>query len=67
MTRKFIDCREFPSEMKCTIAISADDTDELINAAVAHAVSVHGEHDSPAFRAELRKAVHEMDARRKVA
>ncbi|EHS54156.1 hypothetical protein PDO_3747 [Rhizobium sp. PDO1-076] len=67
MTRKFIDCREFPSEMKCTIAISADSTDELVNAAVAHAVSVHGEHDSPAFRAELRKAVHEMAAARNVA
>ncbi|WP_159951481.1 DUF1059 domain-containing protein [Rhizobium sp. 18065] len=67
MARKFIDCREFPSEMKCSIAISADSTDELINAAVAHAVSVHGEHDSPAFRAELKKAVHQMEAPRNVA
>lgn len=67
MARKFIDCREFPSEMKCSIAISADNTDELVNAAVVHAVSVHGEHDSPAFRAELRKAIHDMEAPRNVA
>lgn len=67
MARKFIDCREFPSEMKCSIAISADNTEELVNAAVAHAVSVHGEHDTPQFRAELRKAIHEMEAPRNVA
>ncbi|MDR6756605.1 putative small metal-binding protein [Mycoplana sp. BE70] len=59
MGRKYIDCREFPSDMKCTIAISADSEDELINAAVQHAVTVHGEHDTPAFRAEIRKAVHD--------
>lgn len=67
MGRKFIDCREFPSEMKCTVAISADSMDELVNAAVVHAVSVHGEHDTPAFRAEIRKAVHEVEAPRNVA
>jgi len=59
MARKYIDCREFPSEMKCTIAISADGEDELIDAAVQHAVSVHGETDTPTFRTEIRKAIHE--------
>lgn len=59
MTRKYIDCREFPSDMKCTIAISADSESELIDAAVQHAVAVHGEHDTPKFRAEIKKAVHE--------
>jgi hypothetical protein len=29
MARKFIDCREFPSEMNCTIAISAESEKEL--------------------------------------
>ncbi len=57
--RQYIDCREFPSEMKCTIVISADGEDELINAAVQHAVSVHGEKDTPALRAEVKKAVHQ--------
>ena len=54
MARKYIDCREFPSEMNCTIAISADSEEELLEAAVQHAVTVHGHHDSPAFRKELR-------------
>lgn len=33
MSRKYIDCREFPSESNCTVAISADGEDELIEAA----------------------------------
>jgi hypothetical protein len=32
MGRKFIDCREFPSEMNCTLALSADNEDELLEA-----------------------------------
>lgn len=59
MTRKFIDCREFPSDMKCSVAISADSEKELVEAAVQHAVSVHKEKDTPAFRSEIRKAIHE--------
>lgn len=67
MARQFIDCREFPSDMKCTVAISADSTDELVNAAVQHAVAVHGEHDTPAFRKEIRKAIHQFEPARGVA
>jgi len=59
MARRYIDCREFPSEMKCTIAISADGEDELVNAAVQHAVAVHGGKDTPEFRSEVRKAIHQ--------
>ena len=54
MARKYIDCREFPSEMNCTIAIAADSEDELLEAAVQHAVAVHGHGDSPEFRNQLR-------------
>lgn len=54
MARKYIDCREFPSEMNCTIAISADSEGELLEAAVQHAVAVHGHVDSPEFRNQLR-------------
>ena len=57
--RQFVDCREYPSEMKCSVAISADTAEELINAAVQHAVSVHGEKDTPAFRAEVKKSIHQ--------
>ena len=55
MARKYIDCREYPSEMNCTIALSADSEDELLEAAVQHAVSVHGHADSAEFRQQLRQ------------
>ena len=55
MARKYIDCREFPSESKCSVAISADSEAELLDAAVQHAVSVHGHKDSPDMRGQLRK------------
>jgi predicted small metal-binding protein len=57
--RKYIDCREFPSESKCTIAISSDSEKELVDAAVQHAITVHGHSDTPEFRAQMRQAVHE--------
>ena len=55
MARKYIDCREYPSEMNCTLALTADSEDELLEAAVQHAVSVHGHEDSAAFREQLRQ------------
>lgn len=54
MSRKYIDCRDYPSEMNCTLALSADSEKELLEAAVQHAVAVHGHEDSPAFREQLR-------------
>jgi predicted small metal-binding protein len=59
MTMKYIDCREYPSESNCTVAISADSESELIDAAAQHAVKVHGHQDGPELRAELRKIVKE--------
>ncbi|CAH2901654.1 MULTISPECIES: DUF1059 domain-containing protein [Paraburkholderia] len=59
MTRKYIDCREFPSETNCTVALSADNEDELLNAAVQHAVSVHKHDDSPELRQQLKSLFHE--------
>jgi predicted small metal-binding protein len=54
MPRKHIDCRNYPSEMNCTIAISANSEKELLEAAVQHAVSVHGHKDTPEFRKQLK-------------
>lgn len=59
MSRKYIDCREFPSESNCTITISADSENELIDAAAQHAAQVHGHQDSPELRAQLKGAVRE--------
>ena len=57
MPRQYVDCREFPSDSKCTIAISADSEKELVDAAVQHAVAVHGHQDTPEFRAMLATAI----------
>lgn len=56
MTRKYIDCREFPSDMHCTVALSADSEKELLDAAVQHAVAVHHHVDTP----ELRKQIVQL-------
>lgn len=56
MIRKFIDCRNFPSENQCTVAIFADTEEELLEAAVQHAVAAHGHLDTPELRDQLRKA-----------
>ena len=56
MSRYSIDCRKYPSEKNCTVAISADNRKELLDAAAQHAVAVHGHQDSP----ELRKQIDGM-------
>lgn len=53
MSRQYIDCREFPSTMNCSIALSADNQQELLEAAVQHAVAVHGHADTPELRQQL--------------
>jgi len=55
MTRKYIDCREFPSDMNCTVALSADSDKELMEAAVQHAVAIHQHQDTPELRAQLQQ------------
>lgn len=55
MTRKYIDCREYPSDIKCSVAISADSDDELLEVAVQHACAVHGYKDSAELRGEIRR------------
>ena len=57
MDRKYIDCREYPSESGCTVAISADNETEVVEAAAQHAVKVHGHQDTPELRDQLRQMV----------
>ena len=52
--RKAIDCRDYPSDIGCTVALSADSDDELLEIAAAHAVASHGHTDSAELRAVLR-------------
>jgi len=59
MSRYYADCREQPSVSKCSIAISADSKEELVEAAVQHVVKVHGHEDSPELRNEILKGIKE--------
>ncbi len=56
MVRKFIDCRDFRSELHCSVAIFADTEYELLEAAVQHAISVHGHEDTPELRTQLKQS-----------
>lgn len=59
MGRKFIDCREMPSEVKCSLALVADTENEVLEAAVTHAVTVHHHQDTPELRSQIRSAIHD--------
>ncbi len=56
MGRRFIDCRQIESDMNCSVAISADTDAELLEAAVQHAVAVHGHKDSTELRTQIKSA-----------
>jgi predicted small metal-binding protein len=53
MARKYVDCRDMPSESGCDIAMSGSE-EHLMEAAVTHAVTAHGHEDTPELRAEIR-------------
>lgn len=59
MARKYLDCRDYPSDKNCSVAISADSESELLETAVQHACASHGHMDSPELRESLRKLFKE--------
>ena len=59
MGRKYIDCREFPSDANCTVALCADSDSELLEAAVQHAVAIHTHTDSPELRQQIQSLFKE--------
>ena len=53
MSRKVADCRDFPSEVSCTLTIAGEE-DEVIAAAAQHAAAVHGHEDDDELRTWLK-------------
>jgi predicted small metal-binding protein len=51
--RKSIDCRNYPSDNNCSLKISGRE-EEVLDAAVQHAVSAHGHRESAELRQEIR-------------
>ena len=62
MGRKYIDCRDYKGDVKCSVAISADSDEELIEAVVQHGHKVHGYEDTPEFRDKMKKEFKEGTA-----
>jgi predicted small metal-binding protein len=58
MPRKYVDCREMPSERNCDLAMSGSE-EHLVEAAVNHAVTAHGHEDTQELRQEITQALKE--------
>ena len=59
MGRKYIDCRDYPGDIECSLTLAADSEDELLEAAVQHGVTVHGYENTTEFREKIRKEFKE--------
>jgi predicted small metal-binding protein len=59
MTRYCVDCREHPSDVKCSLALSADTKEELQEAVVQHAIKVHGFRDTSEARTQINNLIKE--------
>lgn len=56
MSRYYIDCRDYPNkEINCTVALSANSKEELLEAVVQHGCQVHGYEDTTEFRENIVK------------
>jgi predicted small metal-binding protein len=56
MPRKYIDCREMPSESNCDLTMAGSE-EHLVEAATIHAVTAHKHEDTPQLREEIRGAM----------
>ena len=61
MARKMIDCRAIPNDIGCTLTMAGEEED-LLDAAVAHAVDKHGHPGSPELREQLRGGLVDAEA-----
>ena len=58
--RKSIDCRDYPSENNCSLKISGTE-EEVLDAAVQHAASVHGHENTPELREQIRSMLKDSN------
>jgi len=59
--RKYLDCREHPSENNCDLTMAGSE-EHLLEAGVHHAVRVHGHEDTPQLREQLGAQMKEVSA-----
>jgi predicted small metal-binding protein len=58
MPRKYMDCREMPSENNCDLAMAGSE-EHVVDADVTHAVTAHGHEDTPQLREQIKQALKE--------
>lgn len=56
MARKYVDCREIPSESNCDVAMAGSE-EHVLDAAVIHAVTAHKHEDTRELREQIRQAL----------
>lgn len=64
MGRKYVECRDFPGDLpgdeKCSATLTADSEEELLEAVLHHAITVHGYTNTPEFRENVRKQFKDL-------
>jgi predicted small metal-binding protein len=60
MSRKMVDCRTMPSEIGCTLTIAGEE-DEVLDAAVMHAVEKHGHENTAELREQIRAGLTDAE------
>ena len=62
MARMMVDCRDVPSESNCTLAIAGDDVEDLLDAAVLHAVDKHRHENTAELREMIRGGLKPVES-----
>jgi predicted small metal-binding protein len=57
MLRKYIDCREQPGDIKCSVTLAADTEDELMEATLQHLTAVHNYQVTREVREKIQKGM----------
>jgi hypothetical protein len=60
--RYFIDCRDYPGDVKCTLALSVDIKEVLLEAVVQHGINVHGFEGTPELKGTDCKRIYRNGA-----
>lgn len=61
MSRMMADCRRYPSVMNCSLVLIGEE-DEVLQAAVEHAASVHGHEADDELRTMIREGLEPATA-----
>ena len=63
MGRKYVDCRDFPSEKNCSLRIEGTE-DEVLLASTEHALSAHGHKDANEVRNWVKENMKDVETAR---